>query len=164
MFRDAGFVPVLREASIELGPGQMAVIGFGQYTTTEHDLGVQDDVVIPRRIEPAPAAFRSVGANAIEATVIAPAAGDLRMFFEQRAADGTVFKGKTAGTIEAWQENRKLPVDAAIKGDVGFGGVSWSAAEIRRKDFVGDSPLTLSYSSEVDTPIALNGRVYIVEY
>jgi hypothetical protein len=52
LFRDAGFAPVLTEASITLGPEQMAVIGYGRYAGPDHDLGVQDDVVIPTDIAP----------------------------------------------------------------------------------------------------------------
>ena len=57
IFRDAGFQPVLSGDKIKLGPGQMALVGFGKYARPEYDLGIQEDVVIPRSIQPVEAVF-----------------------------------------------------------------------------------------------------------
>ena len=57
LFRDAGFEPVLRGDKIELGPGQLTVVGFGRYASGEYDLGLQEDVRIPVAILPVAANF-----------------------------------------------------------------------------------------------------------
>src|SRR5208282_5992717 len=90
IFRDAGFAPVLRGNKITLGPGQMSAVGFGRYAAPEFDLGVQEDVRIPRSIAPLAAPFVPKGSNTIEATVAAPAKGDLRIIFQQRGTDGSI--------------------------------------------------------------------------
>jgi hypothetical protein len=47
LFRDAGFLPALNGNEIKVGPGQLAVVGFGSYADARQDLGVQEDVRIP---------------------------------------------------------------------------------------------------------------------
>ena len=53
-FRDAGFAPQLNGDAVTLGPGQMAMIGYGRYGAPSFDFGVQQDIVIPRSIPPSP--------------------------------------------------------------------------------------------------------------
>src|SRR5262249_51401880 len=60
MFRDAGHLPVLQGNTLQLGPGQLALVGFGKYARVAADLGVQKDVVIPRSIAPVDAVFSPV--------------------------------------------------------------------------------------------------------
>ena len=48
IFRDAGFQPVLASDHIRLGPGQLAVVGFGKFSNAQYDLGIQEDVEIPQ--------------------------------------------------------------------------------------------------------------------
>jgi len=88
IFRDAGYVPILIGNIVKLGPGQMAAVGFGRYAASEFDLGVQEDVVIPRSLAAIAAPFASAGHNTIETSVMGPAEGDLRIIFQQRGADG----------------------------------------------------------------------------
>jgi hypothetical protein len=68
LFRDAGFEPKLSGDTIELGPGQMAMVGFGKYAAPAFDLGIQKDVVIPRAIQPVSANFQSTGKGVIQAS------------------------------------------------------------------------------------------------
>src|SRR5438132_5962943 len=77
LFRDAGFVPVLTGNKIKLGPGQLAVVGLARYANPEYDLGIQEDVRIPIRIQPLAAKFIPDGKNAIKAELSAPERGDL---------------------------------------------------------------------------------------
>src|SRR5262249_62320167 len=60
LFRDAGFAPALEDDSIRLGPGQLALVGFGRYADPAYDLGIQSDIRIPRSIKPLQAHFRHV--------------------------------------------------------------------------------------------------------
>ena len=121
LFRDAGFAPVLHADSIKLGAGQMAMVGFGKYNGPAYDLGVQDDVVIPRSIDPVAAAFHETGQGRIEATIDAPAGGDLRLIMQQHSPDGSLRRtgagGPPQGTnmgkvflLHAEQGGRELPI------------------------------------------------------
>ncbi len=62
-FRDAGFTPKLSGNKITLGPGQMAMVGYGAYAAPAYDFGVQDDVVIPSTIDPLHAEFHATCAR-----------------------------------------------------------------------------------------------------
>ena len=174
IFCDAGFVPELNGNKIKLGPGQLAAVGFGRYASPEFDLGVQEDVRVPRWIAPVDATFVSKGKNTIEATITAPATGDLRIIFQQRNSDGSITRswpggppnGKLVGTvlkIRAVQDGKELPL--AIDYDrVIWSGLSWGAGEIRRGDFAGGHALTLQCSSADKNPMKLEARVYSAEY
>jgi hypothetical protein len=174
MFRDAGFVPELSGNKIELGPGQLAAAGFGRYAGPEFDLGVEEDVHIPRSIAPVDTGFVSKGQNTIEATISAPTKGDLRIIFQQRNSDGSITrswpggppKGKSVGTvlkIRAEQNGKELPI-ATDYDRVIWSGLSWGAGEIRRRDFAGGQALTVRCSSAEKNPMKLEARVYFVEY
>src|ERR1700730_8446755 len=96
IFRDAGFQPVLSGDKIRLGPGQMAVVCLGKYANPKYDLGVQEDVEIPRSIAAIESAFSPHAKNAIRAEVIAPAKGDLRIMMQQRS-------GKDGSIVRSWK-------------------------------------------------------------
>jgi hypothetical protein len=166
LFRDAGFSPRLGQSEITLGPGQMALVGFGRYSQAEHDLGIQLDVVIPRTIRSVAAKTISTGTNTLEVRLTAPAQGDLRIFFQQRRKDGSVLKDlKIKGKIDARQEGRSVPIEADMDGSVeGYGGLSWSACEIRQGAFASNRPIEIRYSVDADEPAVLQGNMYVVEY
>ena len=174
IFRDAGFVPTLHGNRITLGPGQLAAVGFGRYASKEFDLGIQEDVHIPRSITGIAAKFASAGANAIEATVAAPAKGDLRIIFQQRGAAGEIMRswpgGPPSGTsvgkvlkIYAEQDGQALPVEINYDKKI-WSGLSWGAGEIKRKDFVEGLPILIRCSSTEKDTVQLEGRLYAVEY
>ena len=174
IFRDAGFVPELTSDKIRLGPGQLAAVGFGRYAGPEFDLGVQEDVKIPRAITPVDAAFVAKGQNIIEATIPAPTNGDLRVIFQQRDENGNIMRswpggppsGKSVGTvlkIDAEQNGKPLLVEINYD-KVIWSGLSWGAGEIRHADFIGGRPLTVRCSSAEKNAVKLEARVYAVEY
>ncbi len=174
IFRDAGFVPVLRGNRITLGPGQMAAIGFGRYAAPEFDLGVQEDVRIPRSIRPLDVAFRPVQQGTIEATVQPPAAGDLRIIFQQWYADGTVARswpgGPPNGTsmgkvlrISAEQGGKPLPIEIDYDRLI-WSGLSWGAGEIRHASFAPGEPIVIRCTSQEKIPVRLEGKLYAVRY
>jgi hypothetical protein len=173
IFRDAGFVPVLSGERIKLGPGQIAAVGFGRYALPQFDLGVQDDVRIPREIMPMDVAFTDKGANTIEATLTPPTKGDLRIIFQQRGLDGGIMRswpggppsGKSVGTvlrIFAEQDGKALPVEINYDKQV-WSGLSWGAGEIEHRDF-GGGAITVRCTSEEKNPVKLEGRLYAVQY
>jgi hypothetical protein len=174
LFRDAGYVPRVSGDSITLGPGQMAMVGFGKYAAPAYDFGVQQDVVIPRAIHPIAAEFRSTGKGAIQATIPAPAAGDLRLIMQQHAPDGSLLRtwagGSPTGTnmgkvllLQAEQNGRELPIQEDYARVI-WSGLSWAVGEIQQKDLTPGAPLTLTFQSTEKTPVTLKGRVYWVRH
>jgi hypothetical protein len=174
IFRDAGFLPVLKGNAIKLGPGQMAAVGFGRYASPEFDLGVQEDVRIPHMITPIDASFSEKGSNTIEATIGPPANGDLRIIFQQRGKDGGIMRswpggppnGKTVGTvlkIVAEQGGKVLPIEIHYDQQV-WSGLSWGAGEIKHGDFAGGVPVTIRCSSAEKDAVKLEARLYAVRY
>jgi len=174
VFRDAGFVPELHGDKIKLGPGQLAAVGFGRYAAPEFDLGVQEDVKIPRAISPVDATFVPKGQNIIEAAITAPPKGDLRIIFQQRNGDGWITRswpggppnGKSVGTvlkISAEQDGKPLPIQIDYDRVV-WSGLSWGAGEIRHADFTDGRRLTIHCSSTEKNPMKLEAQVYVVEY
>jgi hypothetical protein len=171
LFRDAGFEPELAGDAIRLGPGQLALVGTGRYADPAFDLGVQEDVRIPRAIRPLAAEFAAEpGGRAIDATLAPPARGDLRVVLQQRDADGSILRGRSRASmgkylvIAASQGGRGIPVE--IRYDkVIWSGLSWAVGEIHRRDFDPAQPIRLRLSSaERGEPIRLEGKVYAVEY
>ena len=175
IFRDAGFEPRLRGDMITLGPGQMAAIGIGRYADKKYDLGVQDDVVIPRTITPVPAKFSEAGKNVIRAEVVAPASGDLRIVMQQRSEkDGGVMRswkgGPPNGTnmgkvfiLRAWQGSKELPVEIGYD-KVIWSGLSWAVGEVPHRDLQAGALVEIECSSQEESPVQLEGRIYAVEY
>lgn len=174
IFRDAGFVPVLRGSRITLGPGQMAAVGFGRYSAPEFDLSVQQDVLIPRSIRPVDVAFTPDGAGVIKATIQPPATGDLRIIFQQWYADGTVARSWPGGPpngmsmgkvlkISAEQGGRSLPVKVDYDRLI-WSGLSWGAGEIEHGSFASGEPIVIRFSSAEKIPVTLTGNVYVIRY
>lgn len=168
LFRDAGYVPELDSTRVTLGPGQMVLIGYGRYANAKSDLGVQEDVIIPRSIRPLSATFNEPRSNVLEATLMPPSSGDVRVFFRQFTDKGTPFKDimmKDYGNIAAEQGGQMLPVQIDLDANtVGIGGRSWSGCEIRRGVFMDGMPLNLRYTLKADQAVVLRGEVYAVEY
>lgn len=174
LFRDAGFVPRLVGNHIALGPEQMAVIGFGKYASAEFDLGVQDDVVVPRSIHPVQATFREVSKGVIEATVEVPRSDDLRLIMQQYSPDGSLRRtwagGPPNGTnmgkvfiLKAEQDGRELPIHENYDRVV-WAGLSWAEGEISHRDLHLGAPVKLTLRTTEKDPVTIKGRVYAVTY
>ena len=173
LFRDAGFVPQLNAGQITLGPEQMAVIGSGRYADASFDLGVQDDVVIPREISPLATWAGKLNETSATGTVPVPATGGVRLLFQQRDPGGPVRlsggsppKGIPLGqmlTITVTQHGRKLSThieyDKAI-----WSGLSWAVAEVDPTELDRSTPLTVTCASIDKRPIMLECRAYQVIY
>lgn len=175
LFRDAGFMPLLNGDRITLGAGQMAVVGFGKFASAKYDMGVQEDVRIPRAISTVAATFTAGAKNTIRAEVVAPAKGNLRIVMQQRSAkDGSVMRswkgGPPNGTnmgkwfvIKAWQGGKAVPVEIDYD-KVIWSGLSWAVGEIPRDALKTGNTLVLECSSAEEGEVRLSGSVYAVEY
>jgi hypothetical protein len=173
-FRDAGFVPRLRGDLVTLGPGQLAMVGFGDYAAPAYDFGIQEDVIIPRSIEPVAAEFRSTAPGTIEAELQPPADGALRVIMRQRTADGKVFRtqggsppdGNNMGkvfSIEVTQAGRTIPVTVNYDKIV-WSGLSWAVGEIQSANLEPDKRVIVRFHSAEKAPVKLEGKAYHVVY
>lgn len=172
LFRDVGFTPILDGSSIKLGPEQMAVIGFGKYARPEFDMGLEDEVVIPKSIEAIPGTFEAHGSNAVEGSIAAPARGTLRIVMQQRTPDGYIRRtwaggppnGENMGKvfrIEVSQEGRALPV--RINYDkVIWSGLSWAVGEVSGLE--PGKPVTIRCTSAEKDPVKLDVKAYRIVY
>lgn len=174
LFRDAGFVPRLTGDTIELGPGQMAMVGFGKYAAPAYDFGIQQDIVIPRAIRPLPVEFKTVGKGLIQATIPAPSGGDLRLIMQQYSPNGSLRRtwagGSPNGTnmgkvflLKAEQAGKELPIRQNYNRVI-WAGLSWAVGEISQKGLHAGTPLTLTFQSTEKDPVMLKGRLYLVNY
>ena len=174
LFRDAGFLPQLGGDHVTLGPEQMAVVGFGRYASPQYDLGVQNDVVIPRMIRSIQAQFRETGKGVIEATVQAPQSGDLRLIMQQYSPDGSLRRtwagGPPTGTnmgkvfvLKAEQDGREIPIHENYDRLV-WAGLSWAEGEINHRDLRSGAPVKLIFRTTEKDPVTIRGHVYAVEY
>jgi hypothetical protein len=174
LFTDAGFRPVLLENRIRLGPGQMASVGFGRYASASYDLGVQQDVQIPRQIAPIQAQFESHEVNAATATIPAPQKGDVRIVLRQLGKDGHQMRswpgGPPNGTsvakvlvLQATQGGKAVPIDINYD-KVIWSGLSWAVGEVRHSSLHVGEPLTIRCSSAEKDAVTLVCNLYAVEY
>ena len=189
LFRDSGFDPVIQDDSLWLGPGQVALVGFGRYARTAYDLGVEPDIRIPLAIERIDAKFAAVKGSegpavkprpglpalprvplAIETVIDPPDGGDLRIVLRRRDAQGALTRRYAQSTmgrhllINAFQGDRRLPLD--IRYDkVVWSGLSWAVGEIRHGDISLGEPIRIQLSTAEREPgLKLEGRVYRVDY
>jgi hypothetical protein len=193
LFRDAGFASALEDDSIRLGPGQLALVGFGRYADPAYDLGIQPDIRIPRSIKPLQAHFRYVetlegpetpadrpehrttpakaaDSITIEAIITPPPIGDLRIIMQQRDWDGSVVRSVSNGkmgqlfAIRASQAGKELPVEIRYDAVI-WSGLSWGVGEVRHDQIAPGKPIRIRLSTaENDPSLHLDGRVYRVEY
>lgn len=189
LFRDTGFDPVIEDDSLWLGPGQMALVGFGRYGRAAYDLGVEPDVVIPLAIERIETKFTPIAGAlgpatkapagmpqpprvplAIETVIEAPEGGDLRIVLRRRDAKGEMSRRYSKSAmgrrllINAFQGERRLPLE--IRYDkVVWSGMSWAVGEIRHNDISLGEPIRIQLSTAEREPgLSLEGRVYRVDY
>ena len=173
-FRDAGFLPRLNGRQITLGPGQMAMVGYGAYAAPAYDFGVQDDVLIPASIQPIPSEFHTTAPSTIEASIQPPAKGVLRVIIRERTPDGYLRRTWAGGppsgqnmanvfTIEATQEGRTVPVHVDYDKIV-WSGLSWAVGEIKAGDLDPRKPVQIRFHSAEKDAVKLEAAAYRVVY
>jgi hypothetical protein len=173
-FRDAGFIPILDGNKITLGPGEMAMVGYGAYAAPSFDFGVQDDVVIPNSIRPIAVEFRTTAQSTIEASIQPFAKGVVRVIMRERTPDGHVRRTWAGGppngenmakvfTIEASQEGHSVPIRIDYDKIV-WSGMSWAVGELKTADLAPDKPVLVRFHSAEKDPVKLDGAAYQVVY
>jgi hypothetical protein len=178
-FRDAGFKLRLHGNTITLGPGQMAMVGYGRYAQPAYNFGVQQDVVIPKLIERVDADFQSTAPGALEARMDPPIEGVLRIvvlgraFVSQHpsnsAPGGLADPGSNRNfTFEVTQGGRPIPV--RLNGEETSDGEAprfrsiWLVAEIDVDDLTPGLPIRVRIQSQLGESADLQASAYQVIY
>lgn len=174
LFCDAGFTPHLNGCTIELGPEQMALVGFGAYATAEYDMGIMEDVHIPRSITPVEAQWEPMSDHLLIGRVSGISKGSLRVIVRQIGANGRAWrstggappKGITLGkilSIHASHAGRALDVrinyDKAI-----WSGLSWAVGEIAVDDSTLGGEISIECQTTETVPVTLQANLHWVEY
>ncbi len=173
-FRDAGFQAQLNGDRLTLGPGQMAVVGYGAYARPFYNLGVQQDVAIPSHIEPVPVRFYEVEPGMIAAGIDPPIHGVLRVVVRRLGPeDGSgaapadaASAGQQAGpefTINATQSGRSIPIRVDEKA-LAWSGISWAMGEMDVNDLTPGLPVRVYFHCNQRGASKLEGSAYRVEY
>lgn len=173
LFTDAGFVPVLVDGAVTLGPEQMAVVGYGRYAGAEYDLGVQQDIVIPRAIEPLALADVTSQPNVTTASVRAPAQGGLRLVLRQYAENGEPLRSRGGQKpprtslekilrFEVRRGGEILPLEMTYNRPV-WSGLSCVVAEVPAAALQPGELLTVRALSAEPVPAKLKLEVYHVD-
>jgi len=171
LFRDRGFQPVLKGRSITLGPEQMAVVGFGKYAQPDIDMGVEDEITIPKSIQPIAATFEEKAPQTVEASITSPHGGVLRIVMRERTPDGYIRRTWAGGPpkganmsdvfrIQVMQDGRSIPV--RIQYDkVIWSGLSWAVGEVG--GLAAGKPITVRCSSKEKDPVKIEVNLYRVD-
>lgn len=173
LFRDAGFPPALTGDAITLGPEQMAVVGFGRYATAEHELGVQNDIVIPKGIAPIELRDFVAGPNTTVGVVRPPADGRLRIVMQQFSKEtGGPFRSRGGRKpprisleeilrIEVRRGDDLLPVTVQHNRCV-WSGLSWAVGEVPVGGLGPGETLSVRGTSAEPTPVTIKLEAYHV--
>ena len=170
LFRDAGFTPQLNGNALTLGPGQMAVVGYGSYVSSAFNFGVQQDVIIPQAVEIVDADFQSTDSGALQASFNPPIEGVVRLILRPRISADREFGPSSGGsaddaqdfTVDATQYGRSIPVrldDNKLERSMG-----WTVAEIDVNDLTPGVPLVVRFHSNSTGMGSLQASAYAVEY
>ncbi len=173
LFHDSGFKPQLGADSVTLGPEQMCVVGRGAYANNAYDLGVEEDVCIPRAIKKLEATFQADGPSRIHCSLKPPKTGDLRIIMRQhekglsyRTSGGSPPLGLSMSkmlNISVEQEGVLLPVTMQCD-KVIWSGSSWTLVEVKASDTKPGKLLKIVCATEEKRPLTLVGEIYQITW
>lgn len=174
LFRDNGYIPVLKGDSIELGPEQMAVIGFGKFNTSHYDLGIEKDIIIPETIQQVEINVQKKDEHTLQAHYTPSAGKTVRILFQQLDEQGKAFRSWGGAppsgikmdrffNIEVRQGKRLLPIKKSHDKMI-WCGLSWAVAEISADDVKGNQPLEISCTTVDGNSQYCRLNLYEVEY
>jgi len=174
LFHDKGFLPILGQGRLTLGPEQMCLVGFGEYTQPDYALGIQEDVLIPASIHKIDVLFHQDDGRRIHCVLPAMNSQTLRVVVRQfdaqgfacRTTGGSPPKGTSLGSllkIRASQDQRPLPVTVQYDKAI-WSGLSWAVGELKTGDRDGGGPVVIECSSSEKRDVTLSVEIFKVEY
>ncbi len=171
LFTDGGFVPILNQQQVTLGPEQLAVIGYGQYAVGNYTMGLSSDVYIPASITPIPVSFVQE-ANAVKGSFIPSQKLNIRLIFQQYGADGIPFRSSGGSppdgvtmekllTIRASQNGKAIPLNLNYDKAI-WSGLSWATAEISKSNFEIGVPVIVEFNTTEKRSLKIEGSIAYV--
>jgi hypothetical protein len=156
LFTDKGFVPTLYRNKTMLGAEQMVVIGFGEFAR-KNDWGLEEDVIIPQRIDKTDVLTMKKNEHTSE-IIVKNITGNIRIVFKQLDNNGVPFRSwggaPPYGTkmdeylkISAKQKNKSIPVKINYDRMI-WSGLSWGVAEIGIENINPQQPLAIICQSK----------------
>jgi len=157
LFRDNGFMPVLKGNSVELGPEQMVVVGFGKFNASMYDLGIEEDIMIPDEIRQIKVDAQRKDKHTLQAHYIPSKGKTVRILFQQLDEQGKAFRSWGGAppsgikmdhffNIEVRQGKRILPIKKSHDKMI-WCGLSWAVAEVPADEIQEGRPLEISCTS-----------------
>ncbi|MFQ3549869.1 MAG: hypothetical protein SNJ70_08985 [Armatimonadota bacterium] len=174
IFSDSGFNPVLENNKIILGPEQMAVVGYGEYSNSKYYLGIDEDIIIPKIIKELYVENITKQEKDVNGTVKLSQNSSIRVVFNQKEKNG-VAKRSTGGflpkaknfdeifSIKAIQNNKELKLNMNYNKPI-WSGLSWAVAEIEKSNIDINFPIQIRCSTKEDSKVELDMNIYSVDY
>jgi hypothetical protein len=172
LFSDAGFEPTINGNEVTLGPEQIALVGYGEFSDLKYDFGLEKDVVVPKNIEKLSVDFKKIEKNKYEAMIENfDAVSDIRIVCSLKGNDDKYYrvaeyKDVTVGQLlklTAKQNGNEVPVTINYDKKL-WSGTSWASGEIANKSFVKNAPLIVTYTLDDPNEIKFEGTLYKVRY
>ena len=173
LYSDGGYMPVVGAGGVRVGPEQLVVVGTGEYADRRFDLGRDETIEIPERMEQLKVGFHTSGKNTIVSDAVkVPDGKDLRILVQQFGANGLPVRswggsppdGKKMNTliqIRVLQAGATLPLYVEYDKMI-WSGLSWGAAELRHGTYDPGVPVEVECYSAEKEELKLEGRVYVV--
>lgn len=174
-FCDTGFLPVIENGCIRLGPEQMALVGIGKLAGEEYEMGFEEDVKIPLQTDSLKAEFEEFSGRLRALVRNPPETGTVRVLIRQfDAISGRVYFRKEAparsllakqkdenvnASIRAMQNGREIPVRILR----GANSCGWTVGELDLTEETAGEPLMIEYFTP-EHGVVLRGDVYAVSY
>jgi len=170
-FSDAGFAARLGGNSITLGPGQVAMVGYGAYAASAFDLGVEENAATARRVEPVDAHFYYTDSGSLVASFQPPIEGVVRLILRPRAAEGNAAAAQGAAhareaqgySLDVTQSGRPIPVRIEASSQLAR-NLGWTIGEVDVNDLTPGVPLVVQFHSNSNDLASLEASAYAVEY
>ncbi len=181
MYRDGGYLPVLQNGKLTLGPEQLVVAGFGEFADFFEDRfnmlynwGVDETINIPLSIDRVEANFAPTSKNTITGAVSAVKDKGMRIIMQQYYSNGDPCRswpgappdGKKVSEvirIKVTQDGKEIPTHIEYDKMI-WSGLSWGVAEVKQGTFDHQKPLTIQCSSDEKDELKLTANVYAVGY
>ena len=174
IFTENGFKPLLKGNTLSLGPEQLVVVGFEEYSSEEYNLGVDRTIQIPIYIENIEVNFQETSKNTITGLMNPVKGTDIRILFQQftqdflpkRSYGGFPPDAKKMNEffiLTVSQEDKIIPVVIQYDKMI-WSGLSWAAGEVKSTSFSSDKPIKIQCSTTETDKLLLKAKVYAVSY
>ncbi|MDX2196699.1 MAG: hypothetical protein NW207_09800 [Cytophagales bacterium] len=172
LFADKGYVPAVENGQLSLGPEQMAVIGLNEYAQDKFVLGVEEDIIIPKYINPLAANFTRTAKNTYAGEVKCTAKSDIRVVIEFTDSLGKAVNIKSLKDMTPMSDNiiitaktltKNIPVQIKHNKII-WSGLNFVCVELKNTDLSGVETFKLECKINHYNKYFIKPSVYEVKY